>query len=294
MTDEDRTGTVSWRMLLHETSECLRDAQEARWICEEVSGERGLDWLAVIDDPVGERGVARLDALVARRLSGEPLQYVLGSWPFRHLELFVDRRVLIPRPETEVVAGVAIELARASEGVRLVADLGTGSGAIALAVASELPIGEVHVWATDVSGDALDIARANLAGMGRRGAGVRLAHGSWYDPLPPELAGSFDVVVSNPPYVMTHDPLVTAEVVGWEPAVALFGGVDGLDCVRVIVGGASVWLRPGGHLVVEIGETQGRAAAELARQSGLDDIRIRPDLAGADRMLVARRPVSGP
>src|SRR5688500_3110506 len=124
--------------------------------------------------------------MAERRLAGEPLQYVLGSWGFRTLDLFVDPRVLIPRPETEAVAGLAIEALAAIDRPGLAADLGTGSGAIALAMAAERwP--HVQVWATDLSADALAVARANLAALGRRGAVVRLVQGDWFGALPDEL-----------------------------------------------------------------------------------------------------------
>ncbi len=144
-----------------------------------------------------------VDEMVARRAKGEPLQYVLGRWGFRTLDLMVDRRVLIPRPETEVVAGLAID-ALPTSGVLV--DLGTGSGAIALSAAAERwP--DVEVWATDASAEALAVARANLAGLGRRGAVVRLVEGDWFVALPHELRGHVDVLVSNPPYVAATDPL---------------------------------------------------------------------------------------
>jgi len=233
--------------------------------------------------------VARLDAMVARRRAGEPLQYVLGAWGFRQLDLLVDRRVLIPRPETEVVVEVALELLVGRERPYVVADLGTGSGAIALSLARELPLTGVEVWATDVSPDALDVARANLAGLGREAVNVRLTEGDWFDALPAALRGRLDLLVSNPPYVADGDALDPA-VEEWEPAGALFAGPDGLAAVRVLVDGAVRWLRPGGHLVVELGAGQGDAAAALSRAAGLVAVGVRPDLAGRDRVLVAQRP----
>src|SRR5689334_12274015 len=142
--------------------------------------------------------------MVDRRAAGEPLQYVLGSWGFRSLDVHVDRRVLIPRPETEVVVERALEVIDAV-GARTVVDLGTGSGVIALSIAMERAA--VTVWATDASPDALDVTRANLAGVGRPGTRVRVAQGEWFDALPRELAGGVDVVVSNPPYVAESDVL---------------------------------------------------------------------------------------
>jgi release factor glutamine methyltransferase len=211
---------------------------------------------------------------------------VLGSWGFRRLDLMVDGRVLIPRPETELVVDVALELARQIGPPVTIADLGTGSGAIALALADELPLRDVVIWATDASPDALDVARANLAGLGRAAANVRLAAGSWWDALPHDLAGRLDLVVSNPPYVGDSEAL-DPSVGEWEPSEAVRGGPDGLDAVRAIASDAPRWLRPGGALVCEIGEAQAEAARALAIDAGLVDVVIRDDLAGRPRILVA-------
>nr|NIR36431.1 peptide chain release factor N(5)-glutamine methyltransferase [Actinomycetota bacterium]NIS30744.1 peptide chain release factor N(5)-glutamine methyltransferase [Actinomycetota bacterium]NIT95265.1 peptide chain release factor N(5)-glutamine methyltransferase [Actinomycetota bacterium]NIU18937.1 peptide chain release factor N(5)-glutamine methyltransferase [Actinomycetota bacterium]NIU65956.1 peptide chain release factor N(5)-glutamine methyltransferase [Actinomycetota bacterium] len=159
-------GTVSWAELLDEAARRL-EGLDARRIVEEITGAAPGELHTVLDAPATVRGVARLDSMVARREAGEPLQYVLGSWGFRTLDLMVDRRVLIPRPETEVVAGLAIDEVRDRGGTPLVVDLGTGSGAIALALAVECP--RARVVATDVSSDALVVARANVAGVGRAG-----------------------------------------------------------------------------------------------------------------------------
>jgi release factor glutamine methyltransferase len=196
--------------------------------------------------------------------------------------------VLIPRPETELVAEVAIELAAAVGPTRTVADLGTGSGAIGLALADELSIVGTTVWLTDASDDAIAVARANAAGIGRSAANVRLTQGSWFDALPDGLR--FDVIVSNPPYVADASPDVEHGVVAWEPAAALFAGVDGLDDIRVIVAGAPDRLVPGGWLVLEHGFDQGEAVRSMMIDAGLIDASTRPDLAGHDRVTVARHP----
>jgi len=174
-------GTLTWRQLLVETNRRVGDWTEARWLCQEASGLEGADWVLGLEDHATERAVSRLDAMVARRLDGEPLQYVLGHWSFRTLDLLVDRRVLIPRPETEHLVEVALSVARATTGPLTIADLGTGSGAIAMALAAELFPRSLTVWATDASDDALAVARANLAGMGRAAVTVRMEAGSWYD-----------------------------------------------------------------------------------------------------------------
>jgi release factor glutamine methyltransferase len=288
-----RDGTISWRELLAETAPLVGDHNEARWLCEQAAGERGAEWLAMLDAPATVRSVAHLDAMVARRCGGEPLAYVLGSWAFRTIELMVDGRVLIPRADTEVVAAYAIDAARVRLGrapTRIV-DLGTGSGAIGLSVAAELPLDTHEVWCTDMSIDALDVCRANLAGLGRAGTSVRLAHGSWFEALPRELVGAVDVVVSNPPYVTTNDPDLADSVREWEPMSALFAGDDGLDAYRSILGDVIRWLAPCGALVFEIGSRQGDAVRELCTHAGLHDVAVHKDFAGLDRVVTATAPV---
>jgi release factor glutamine methyltransferase len=249
---------------------------EARWLVEEAAPD--------LDGPVTKRAIAHLDSMLGRRERGEPLQYVLGRWAFRSLDLLVDRRVLIPRPETEVVAGAAVEEVRRID-ARLAVDLGTGSGAIALALASEVVT--LEVWATDHSTDALDVARANLAGMGRAGTRVRLVHGDWFGALPEELRGAIGVIVSNPPYVATDDELPD-EVKAWEPTEALLAGEDGLDEIRRIVADAPEWLARPGALVVEFAPHQALTVGALAYGAGFDDVMIGRDLSDRERYLVAR------
>jgi release factor glutamine methyltransferase len=281
--------TVTWRQLWAETAAVVGDRNQARWLCEVASASvDGDDFLARLDEPATERMVSHLDTMVARRRTGEPLQYVLGEWSFRHITLSIDRRVLIPRPETEVVAEIAIGLAAQCEPTRRVADLGTGSGAIGLSMAYELPRRGTEVWITDVSVDAIDVARANLAGIGPAAANVRVAHGSWFEALPEDV--QFDVIVSNPPYVAVGSPDLDAGVGEWEPASALFAGDDGLDDIRVLAAGAPDRLRPGGALVLEIGADQGRAVDDVLREAGLVDVEIRRDLSDRDRIALARRP----
>lgn len=261
-------------------------AQEVRWIIEQATGRASAEQTSALANVMTDRQLRLIEQLVARRAAGEPLQYVLGHWGFRTLDLLVDRRVLIPRPETEVVAGLALDALPCDRPTTAV-DLGTGSGAIALSLAAERwP--NVEVWATDASSDALAVARANLAGLGRRAAAVRLVEGSWFGALPDDLRGRVDLIVSNPPYVADGDPL-PASVADWEPSVALRAGPDGLDDLRQIIGGAPAWLAPRGCLVTEIGETQGAAVLDLAATAGFCSRRIEQDLAGRDRALVAER-----
>jgi release factor glutamine methyltransferase len=233
-------------------------------------------------------------SMLGRRESGEPVQYVLGHWAFRKLDLMVDRRVLIPRPETEVVVEVALaELAllgpAGTEGARpVVVDLGTGSGAIALSIATERP--DVEAWATDMSGEALAVASANLAGLGAQAGGrVRLAQGSWWSALPVGLKGSVTLAVANPPYVAEGEVAdLPEEVSRWEPRLALVSGPTGLEALEAIVSEASAWLAGRSTLVAEIAPHQSVAAKSLALSAGFRDVVVRNDLAGRERILVAK------
>jgi release factor glutamine methyltransferase len=298
-------GTVTWDQLQREARRRLAAAGfgsadiDARRIVERASGREGAEYVLGLSERATVRSVAWFDAMVARRLAGEPLQYVLGVWGFRTLELLVDRRVLIPRPETEEVAGWALaELDRLrdltdersvpSAGVpgRLVAvDLGTGSGAIALSLVAERR--DVTVWATDISPGALAVASANLAGLGGPARRVTLAEGSWFDALPADRRGQVDLVVSNPPYVAAGDDL-PAEVAGWEPGPALVAGPTGLEALLPLVAEAPAWLRRPGSLVVELAPHQAAEVAAACRAAGFVDVRVERDLSGRPRAVVAR------
>jgi release factor glutamine methyltransferase len=277
------------RRLWSETTVAIGDRSSARWLCEEAAALDGDEFVDGLDEPVTTRMVAHLDAMLARHLAGEPLQYVLGRWSFRHLDLAIDQRVLIPRPETEEVAGVAIELARAvhrATGAVAVADLGTGSGAIGLSMADELPLSGTTVLLTDRSAHALDVARANLAGLGRAGANVRIAQGEWFDAIAP--GERFDVIVSNPPYVATTTAELQPSVRDWEPHDALFAGDDGLDDLRVIIAGAPARLCAGGWLVLEIGADQADAVCGFMEAGSFSDVEVRSDVAGHPRIALGR------
>ncbi|MGI8796818.1 MAG: peptide chain release factor N(5)-glutamine methyltransferase [Acidimicrobiia bacterium] len=297
---------ASWRELRARAERELRAAgvpdpgSEARWMVEQISGYEGAELVASEAEPVPTRGEDNLTAMLERRAGGEPLQYVLGEWSFRRLDLLVDRRVLIPRPETEVTAEVAIEEAQRLGGRRgapnpwtgtaaayTIADLGTGSGALALALAAELP--DAEVWATDASEDALAVARANLAGAGQPAIRVRLARGDWFDALPAEIRGRLRMVVANPPYVSEAELAgLSPDVREHEPVDALVSGPTGLEAIEVIVADAPAWLEPGGALVCELAPHQRDAAIERARNAGFAETLVRPDLTGRDRVLVAR------
>ena len=295
MDDQLEEGTVSWGELLAEaTARLERSGSEsaevdARRIVEEASGAEPSEFHGVLATPATVRGVASFDRMVARREQGEPLQYVVGRWGFRHLDLMVDKRVLIPRPETEEVAGLAIDeiKARSVERELLVADLGTGSGAIGLSIASECP--SARVLATDASAEALQVARANLTGIGRAASRVSLHEGSWFDALPSSVRGSLDVLISNPPYVTDGEDL-PAVVDEWEPRSALRAGTDGLDDLVVIVDGADDWVVAGGAVVLEMAPTQTTVIAERFTTLGWT-ARVHIDLQGRARAVVAHRPL---
>jgi len=282
----DESG-VTIGELWTQTTGVIGARHEARWLCEVATALDGQDFLLNLDEPATDRMVAHLVSMVARYRAGEPLQYVLGRWSFRRVDLAVDRRVLIPRPETELVAEVAIELAREVEPPRSVADMGTGSGAIGLSMAAELPLEGTTVWITDLSEDALAVASANITGIGRAARNVRASMGSWFEALPP--GERFDVIVSNPPYVAEGSPDLEQSVGEWEPVEALLSGTDGLDAIRELVAGATAHLKQGGWLVLEIGADQGEAVRALLREAGYGSVEIRKDLAGRDRIAIGKR-----
>lgn len=276
---------VTWRGLYAEAAQRLGSDVDARRIVERASGNAGPEFHTGLDEPVSVRALAFFDGMVERRAAGEPLQYVLGVWGFRLLDLYVDQRVLIPRPETEVVVEVGLdELRRLAPRHPLVVDLGTGSGAIALSFAKEA---SADVWATDRSADALAVARANLAGLGRAAARVRLVEGWWYEALPAVLRSRISLIVSNPPYVADSDDL-PAEVADWEPESALLAGPTGMEQIAEVVKQAPVWLDRPGALVVELAPHQGEEAVQLAYDAGFTEAMVKPDLTGRVRALVAR------
>ncbi|HEX7240599.1 MAG TPA: peptide chain release factor N(5)-glutamine methyltransferase, partial [Longimicrobiaceae bacterium] len=241
-----------------------------------------LDLYLQFDRPLTPDELAAFKARLRRRAKREPLQYIDGEAGFRDLVLRVDGRVLIPRPETELLVDEVLAWARGREGLHAL-DVGTGSGAVALSLATEGPF--ARVVATDVSGDALEVARANHA-LAAPGSPVEFREGADYAPVRGER---FDVVVSNPPYVGEPERgLLDAEVVDWEPPQALFAGEDGLEVIRALVAGAPEVLREGGLLALEIGWEQGGAVSGLVRAvEGFGEPRVRRDLAGRDRIVTA-------
>jgi len=232
------------------------------------------------DRPLDAAELAALRALVKRRQSGEPVAYITGRKEFWSLDLAVDARVLIPRPDSETAVEEA--LARVRDGGRI-ADVGTGTGAIALAIAKARP--DLTVFASDVSEDALAVARGNAE---RLGLAVTFVKGSLVEPL--RTSAPFDLLVANLPYVPTAEVAGLPAEVRCEPRLALDGGEDGLDLVRALVAQAAGVLAPGGALVLEIGAGQAAASTELLRAAGFDDLRTRRDLGGVERVVSGQRP----
>jgi release factor glutamine methyltransferase len=297
---------VTRAALVAELAEVVGAPHEARFIVDEVLGlGLGLGHPNPPTGPLDGSAVAAARAMAARRASGEPLQYVFGHWPFRTLELMVDDRVLIPRPETEQVVEVALgearrlaerRASRRDDGL-LVIDVGTGSGAIALALATELDAGELAaVGATDASTDALSVAASNLEAVQASHRGtlppVTFHEGSWLEPLPGAWRSRVDVVVANPPYVSEDEWAALEPEVRREPRRALVAGpggdgTPGLAGVEAVLAQAGDWLRRPSAVVVELAPHQADAATALARSLGYADVRVENDLAGRRRALVA-------
>lgn len=268
-------------------------------------------WLvAHADDEIGEAQRSAFEALVARRARGEPVAYITGSRGFHALELHVTPDVLIPRPETELLVELAlarippgVQDRRSPDGVKRnpgpgaglhpdsaalhpgyrIADLGTGSGSIALAIARARP--DVRVLATDASGAALGIARGNAQRL--RLPNVEFAQGDWCAALGD--ARDFDLIVSNPPYIAEDDPHLHQGDLRFEPRAALASGADGLDAIRMIIRDARSHLRKGGWLLMEHGFEQGEAVRGSLQQSGYRDVFTERDLEGRERVSAGRR-----
>ena len=271
-------------------AELLREAtarlpgEEARFEAEQLllhalGVERA--WLfAHATDAVDEAGCQRFEALLARRIEGQPLAYLTGQRGFWTLDLHVNAATLIPRPETELLVEQA--LARLPQGdLRRVADMGTGSGAIALSIASERPL--ATMIATDLHAATLAVAVKNAQAHALENVWFRRGH--WHDALGNDR---FDMIVSNPPYIAAGDPHLQQGDLRFEPAPALASGADGLDAIREIISGAPGHLVPGGWLLLEHGWDQGAAIRALLEQAGFGDVETVQDLEQRDRVTLGR------
>lgn len=267
---------------------------EAQMVLQQVL-QVSRSWLVAHDtDPLDESCVARFRALELRRQAGEPMAYLIGVREFMGHDFQVGPGVLIPRPDTEVLVETAVSCIRrrAAEKARQqgaakmtlqqpsvrVLDLGTGSGAIAVSVALACP--QACVTATDASLQALEVARTNARNLG---AAVTFHAGSWYDALPPGT-DLFDLIVSNPPYIRADDPHLIQGDLRFEPVGALTDGHDGLTALKAIIGGANVWLKPGGALWLEHGWDQAAAVREQLVKAGFNRVESLTDLAGIERI----------
>jgi release factor glutamine methyltransferase len=244
-------------------------------LCHVIQQPRA--WLAAHDrDPLPPEQAAAFDALLQRRLGGEPIAYILGEREFYSLAFKVTPAVLIPRPETELLVELALERLPADRSVRVL-DLGTGSGAVAVTLALHRP--QAEVVAVDRSAAALEVALENAQ---RLGAGnLRLILSNWYSALGGE---KFDLIVSNPPYIAAADPHLTQGDVRFEPPAALASGADGLDDIRAIIRGAIVHLKPGGWLLFEHGYDQAAICRGLLAQACFGQVASATDLAGIARV----------
>ena len=283
----------SWSELLVRTAAALGSDVEARWLVGGLGGV-GTAELWLRGDHLVPSGLSETVArAVERRLSGEPLQHVLGRWSFRGVEVLVDQRALVPRPETEVVVEVALAhlAALGPESARggLALDLGTGSGVIGLALATERP--RLRVLMTDRSREALEVASASraLADPSVRDR-IEIREGSWYEAVPSAHLGMFACVVSNPPYLAEHEwASLPPEVRQYDPYGALVAGPTGLEAIGEVLEGAPAWLAPRGAVVVEIAPHQEGAAQRAAREAGFANVRVVPDLSGRPRVLVGEK-----
>lgn len=266
------------RTILRQAAETLGDRLEAELLLAHALGVNRAWFFAHAEDTPPDAALARFHALVDRRAHGEPVAYITGTRDFWSLPLEVTPATLIPRPETERL--VELALARLPNGGRVV-DLGTGSGAIALAIAKERP--DAIVTAVDASGAALDVATRNARSLGLQR--VAFTQGDWFAPFADER---FDMIVSNPPYIESGDPHLARGDLRFEPTSALASGKDGLDDIRRIARAAPAFLRPGGWLLMEHGWDQGDAVRRLCLDAGFIDVATFRDLEDRDRVTGGR------
>ncbi len=292
---------ITLKEAIHQCADVTGSLQSAYWLTEAVTGYSSTEVVLYPDRRLTAMQSAILSEAIERLRGSEPLQYVIGRWSFRGIELICDSRALIPRPETEIVVEAAMEkiesaVERMQGDSLLLADLGTGSGAIALSMASEVIERytgiSISLMATDISCDALELARDNLEFVARSLPRVTevtsLMRGSWYDALPLEARGGFSVVVSNPPYLSCDQwNGLDTMVKDYEPDIALVAGNSGLEHYRRLIYGAPQWLLPDGCIVLEIDPSQADIVSGMATEAGFQDVRVKEDMCGRPRVLVA-------
>jgi release factor glutamine methyltransferase len=236
------------------------------------------------DMSLNEQAFEEWESLLSRRLHGEPIAYILGKKGFHNIELQVGPGVLIPRPETELLVEIALsEIAKLNKPTKVL-DLGTGSGAIALSIASTAPL--ASLLATDRSAEALAIAKHNAQFLNLTDR-VQFSQGNWYEAV--AQLNQFDVIVSNPPYIANQDPHLTQGDLRFEPESALTDYASGLSCLELIIAGADQYLKAGGLIAVEHGFDQSEAVVELMKGVGLIDVQAHLDLAGHCRAASGRK-----
>jgi len=273
-------------------SDCALPANEARILLAHVLEKHyQLPRSALLsrDDMVlNDAASNEWEVLVSRRIVGEPIAYILGKKGFHKIELLVAPGVLIPRPETEMLVDIALsEIAKLNQPTKVL-DLGTGSGAIALAIASETSL--ARIIATDQSSETLVIAKQNAQLLDLTNQ-VEFAQGSWYGAIDQQT--QFDVILSNPPYIADRDPHLIQGDLRFEPSSALTDYASGLSCLEIIISGANKYLKPGGLIAVEHGFDQSGAVLQLMRLVGLEDIQAHIDLAGHCRAASGRKAQKG-
>jgi release factor glutamine methyltransferase len=278
-------SSQSLRLLL---SNCVLPANEARILLSHTLEKHyQLPRSALLsrdDMTLNEAASSEWEVLVARRINGEPIAYILGKKGFHNIELMVAPGVLIPRPETELLVDIALaEIAKLNRPCKVL-DLGTGSGAIALAIASNAPL--ASVVASDQSIDALAIARQNAEAL-QLDSQVQFMQGSWYEAL--DQNSLFDIIVSNPPYIANRDPHLTQGDLRFEPALALTDFASGLSCLGFIIAGVDKYLKPSGLIAVEHGFNQSDSVVNLIKVAQLQEIQVHRDLAGHCRATSARK-----
>ena len=277
----EKPETWTIRRVLDWTREYLTEKgvenarRETEWL---LAAALGLDRVGIyvnFDKPLTDQELAACRAFVARRAKREPLQYILGTQEFRGLEFMVNRAVLIPRHDTEVLVEEALK--RIPPRARIL-DIGVGSGCIIVSLANSHP--QANIWGVDTSPDALAVARSNAE---HHGVTVHLVEGSLFEPFPDRI---FDVIVSNPPYIPTADlAALQPEVKDYEPCGALDGGADGLDYYRSMIPAAPAHLERGGWLLVEVGVRQAAAVSGMFSAAGFIDCFTATDPAGIERVV---------